>query len=151
MTGGPQLLSVQRRYWELTEVLHRPGGIRRRPATTRWRNRTTRFRARRLFYGGFIANSLRYQGLACTQIKCGPIFFPRSIWVDAGPIALRSRPFSSSLGSQDKTGLVTAALPIESFRALFPIPDLLWSKKPKDFGIGHRNITPISFASHELT
>jgi hypothetical protein len=56
-----------------------------------------------------------------------------------------------SIGPQNKTGLVTTALPIEPFSAFFPLPDLLEPKHPKDLGVGHCNTTPISFAPHELT
>jgi hypothetical protein len=62
-----------------------------------------------------------------------------------------SRTRLSSLGPQDKTGLVTTALPIESVCAFFPLPDLLGSKHPKDFRVGHCNTTPIGFAPHKLT
>jgi hypothetical protein len=56
-----------------------------------------------------------------------------------------------SLGPQNKSSLVATALPIEPFRALFPLPDSPGSEHPKDFGICHCNVPPIGFAPHKLT
>src|ERR1700744_3601785 len=67
----------------------------------------------------------------------------------------RAMGIASSLGPQDKSGLIATALPVEFLRAPFPIPDLFEPEEPNHIPqalqFGQRDVAPVGFTPDELS